>query len=55
MIFCHGVKSETQKVRWTSKEDMIKYSIATILFILFFAAFFYGFDALVAALLELFN
>ena len=36
----HGVKSEFKKVRWPSKKEMIKYSIATICFILFFAAFF---------------
>ena len=36
----HGVKSEFKKVRWPSKKEMVKYSIATIIFILFFAAFF---------------
>ena len=37
----HGVKSEFKKVRWPSKKEMIKYSIATILFIIFFAVFFW--------------
>ena len=37
----HGVKSEFKKVRWPSKKEMIKYSIATIVFILFFLAFFW--------------
>ena len=37
----HGVKSEFKKVRWPNKKEMLKYSIATIVFILFFAAFFY--------------
>ncbi len=36
----HGVKSEFKKVRWPSRKEMVKYSIATIIFILFFAAFF---------------
>ena len=36
----HGVKSEFKKVRWPSKKEMVKYSIATIVFILFFLAFF---------------
>lgn len=36
-----GVVSEFKKVRWPSKKEMIKYSIATIVFILFFAVFFY--------------
>ena len=37
----HGVKSEFKKVRWPSKKEMIKYSIATICFIIFFAVFFW--------------
>ncbi len=37
----HGVKSEFKKVRWPSKKEMIKYSIATIVFIIFFAVFFW--------------
>jgi len=36
----HGVKSEFKKVRWPSKKEMIKYSVATICFIIFFALFF---------------
>lgn len=55
MIFCHGVKGETQKVRWTSKEDMIKYSIATIFFILFCCVFFYAIDAIFALVQSLFK
>ena len=47
-IFCHGVKSETSKVHWTSKENMVKYSIATIIFIIFCSLFFYGIDSLFA-------
>ena len=35
------VISEFKKVRWPNKKEMIKYSIATIVFILFFALFFY--------------
>ena len=35
MIFCHGIKSEIKKVRWTNKKDMLKYSIASIVFIIF--------------------
>ena len=37
----HGVKSEFKKVRWPNKKEMLKYSIATTCFILFFALFFY--------------
>ena len=47
-IFCHGVKSEFKKVHWPSRRDMVKYSIATIVFILFCAAFFYLINVLFA-------
>lgn len=55
MSFCHGVKSEFIKVRWTSKKDMIKYSIATIVFIVFCSLFFYGIDTVFALIQSLFN
>lgn len=53
--FFKGVKKEIARVRWPNKKEMVKYSVATIIFIIFFAAFFYGFDALVALLMELFK
>lgn len=40
-IFCHGVKSEFKKIHWPSKKDMVRYSIASIFFIIFCALFFY--------------
>ena len=40
-MFFGGVKSEFLKVHWTSKKDMLKYSIATICFIVFCSLFFY--------------
>lgn len=55
MIFINGVKSETAKVRWTSKNDMIKYSIATIVFIIFCSIFFYGIDTVFALVQSLFK
>ena len=48
MIFCHGIKSEIKKVRWTNKKDMLKYSIATIVFIIFCSLFCYGIDFIFA-------
>lgn len=36
-----GVKEEFKKVRWPSKKDMIKYTNATLVFIIFFGIFFY--------------
>lgn len=55
MLFVNGVKSETGKVRWTSKSDMIKYSIATIIFIIFCSLFFYGIDTVFALVQSLFK
>ncbi len=53
-IFLHGVKSEFQKVHWPTKENMIKYSIATVFFIIFCAAFFYLIDVIFAFVRSLF-
>ena len=46
--FFGEVKSELGKVKWPSKKDMVKYSIATICFVIFFAGFFYLIDLAVA-------
>ena len=54
-IFCHGVKSETLSVHWPSKKDMIKYSIATFVFIIFCALFFYAVEIIFALIQSLFN
>ena len=54
-IFCNGVKGEFEKVHWTPKSDMLKYSIATIVFIIFFSVLFYGIDIIFAFVKTLFN
>lgn len=46
--FFIGVKKEMGKVRWPLKKEMIKYSIATISFIIFFALFFTLGDLIIA-------
>lgn len=53
-IFCHGVKSEFQKVHWPTKENMFKYSVATIFFVVFFGLFFYAIDVIFALIQSLF-
>lgn len=45
-----GVKKEISRIRWTSKKELIKYSLSTVLFMLFFGLFFYAIDLLVAFL-----
>ena len=52
--FLHEVKAEMDKVKWPSRKDMIKYSIATIVFVIFFALFFYAIDLVLALLKEVF-
>lgn len=48
--FFKEVKNEVSKVKWPSKKDMLKYSIATIVFVIFFALFFYLIDFIIALL-----
>ena len=53
MIFCNGVKGEIEKVHWTSKKDMLTFSIATIVFVIFCSLFFYLIEVLFALLQSL--
>lgn len=48
--FFHEVRQEVSKVKWPSKKDMVKYSVATIVFIIFFAGFFYLIELILALL-----
>ena len=45
-----GVKKEISRIKWTNKKDLLKYSVSTIVFMLFFGVFFYAIDMLVAIL-----
>ena len=51
--FFKGVKNEFKKVRWPNRKEMVKYSIATIVFVLFFGVFFYLIEVLMWALNQL--
>ena len=46
--FFSQVKKELSKVKWPSKKELIKYSISTLCFIVFFALFFFGLETLFA-------
>ena len=48
--FFKEVRGEISKVKWSSRKDMIKYSIATISFVIFFAIFFYVIEIIMALL-----
>ena len=43
-----SVKEEAKKVIWTSKKDLLKYSIATLVFMIFICVFFVGTDLIIA-------
>ena len=45
-----GVKKEISRIKWTSKKELLKYSVSTVVFMLFFGVFFYAIDLLVALL-----
>jgi len=48
--FFKEVKKEMSKVQWPSRKDMVKYSIATISFVIFFGIFFYIIEIIMAFL-----
>ncbi len=48
--FFKDVKKEAGKVMWTSKKNLFKYSVATLVFMIFICIFFVGTDLIVALL-----
>ena len=48
--YFQGVGKEISRIRWTSVKDLVKYSAATLVFMVFFGLFFYAIDLLVALL-----
>ncbi|MCI6847806.1 MAG: preprotein translocase subunit SecE [Erysipelotrichaceae bacterium] len=39
-----GVVKEGKKVRWTNGKDLVKYSTAAVIFVIFFGIYFYAID-----------
>ena len=48
--FFKGIKKESKMVRWPDGKSLSKYSIISILMVVFFGIYFYGLDALFAFL-----
>ncbi len=48
-----NVKKEMKKVKWPSKKDMVKYSVATLSIIVFFCLFFVASDLIIMGIKEL--
>lgn len=46
--YIKGVKSEVKKVSWPSKKEVFKYTVATVVFVLFITLFFLGLNLLLA-------
>mgnify|MGYP002625707543 FL=1 len=42
--YFRGVWKELGRIRWTNRKDLVKYSIATVIFVLFFGIYFYAID-----------
>ena len=36
ILMYKGVKKEISRIKWTSKKDLVKYSVSTIIFMIFF-------------------
>ena len=53
--FLSDVRAEMRLVRWPSRQEVVKYTIATLVFVGFFALFFYGIDALFALVKGMLN
>lgn len=51
--FFSDVRKEMKKVHFPSKKEMIKYSVATICFVIFFSLFFYIIDVIFALIKSL--
>lgn len=51
--FFQEVKKEVSKVKWPTKKNMAKYTITTVVFIVFFALLFFALDLLIALIKSL--
>lgn len=47
--FFKDVKKEISKVKWPSEKNMFKYTVVTVVFIAFFALFFFTLDLIISS------
>ena len=50
-----GVGKEIKRIRWTTGKDLLRYSVSTVIFVLFFGLYFYGIDWIVLLVRSLAN
>ena len=48
--YFEGVRSELSKVKWPSKQEVLKYTVATIVFVVVLVVFFILLDLLMSAI-----
>lgn len=53
--FFQGVKSEMEKTRWPTKEELFKYTVIVVATVIFFMVFFWVLDVGIGNLIELFR
>ena len=53
--FFASVKKELTKVRWPKKKEMIEFSIATIVVVIFFMLFFVLSDGIISGIVKVFS
>ena len=45
--YFRGVGKELKRIRWTERKDLFKYTLCTLMFVLFFGLYFYAIDWIV--------
>ena len=50
-----GVGTEIKRIKWTTMKELIKYSIASVVFVVFFGVYFYAIDWLALLVRSLAN
>ena len=50
--YFYGVRSETKRVSWTTPKNLLKYSIATIAFVVMCSLYIYVVDIVFAAIIR---
>lgn len=48
ILWFKSVKKEVMQVTWPSRKDLVKYSLATFMFVIFFSVYFYLISILMA-------
>ena len=51
--YFRGVGKEIKRIRWTSGKELFKYSLASIVFLVFFGLYFYIIDVIVVLIRSL--